>query len=105
MSEDLDKLLEKASRAVNDAADVVALDAVRVGYLGKKGELTAQLKSLGRLPAEPASVTLHCADARLICPGPGRGNLAAAPRDDDRRAVLQCPPSRTGHPAAACPNR
>jgi len=52
MSEDLDKLLEQASCAVNDAADVAALDAVRVGYLGKKGELTAQLKSLGRLPAE-----------------------------------------------------
>ena len=52
MSEDLDKLLEQASRSVSEAADVVALDAVRVAFLGKKGELTAQLKSLGRLPAE-----------------------------------------------------
>ena len=31
---------------------MVALDAVRVAYLGKKGELTAQLKNLGQLPAE-----------------------------------------------------
>ncbi len=52
MSEELNKLLEQASRLVSDAADVAALDAVRVAYLGKKGELTAQLKSLGRLPAE-----------------------------------------------------
>ena len=52
MSEDLNNLLEQASRLVNEAADVAALDAVRVAYLGKKGELTAQLKSLGRLPAE-----------------------------------------------------
>jgi len=31
---------------------MAALDAVRVAYLGKKGELTAQLKNLGLLPAE-----------------------------------------------------
>ncbi len=30
---------------------MAALDAVRVGYLGKKGELTALLKNLGQLPA------------------------------------------------------
>jgi phenylalanyl-tRNA synthetase alpha chain len=52
MSEDLDKLLEQASRSVSEAADLAAIDGVRVAYLGKKGELTAQLKSLGRLPAE-----------------------------------------------------
>ena len=52
MSEELNNLLEQASRLLNEAADVAALDAVRVAYLGKKGELTAQLKSLGRLPAE-----------------------------------------------------
>ena len=52
MSETLDKLLEQASLAINDAADMAALDGVRVAYLGKKGELTAQLKNLGKLPAE-----------------------------------------------------
>jgi len=30
---------------------MAALDAVRVAYLGKKGEITAQLKNLGQLPA------------------------------------------------------
>ena len=52
MSETLDKLLQQASLAINDAADMAALDGVRVAYLGKKGELTAQLKNLGKLPAE-----------------------------------------------------
>ena len=52
MSDDLDNLLQQASRAVSDAADMAALDAVRVAYLGKKGELTAQLKNLGQLPVE-----------------------------------------------------
>ncbi len=51
MSEDLDKLLQQVSCSINEAADMVALDAVRVGYLGKKGQLTALLKNLGQLPA------------------------------------------------------
>ncbi|MCP4765304.1 MAG: phenylalanine--tRNA ligase subunit alpha [Gammaproteobacteria bacterium] len=51
MSEDLDKLLQRVSCSISEAADMAALDAVRVGYLGKKGELTALLKNLGQLPA------------------------------------------------------
>ncbi|MCP4283636.1 MAG: phenylalanine--tRNA ligase subunit alpha, partial [Gammaproteobacteria bacterium] len=31
---------------------MATLDTVRVAYLGKKGEITAQLKNLGQLPAE-----------------------------------------------------
>ena len=52
MSDDLDKLLEQASSAISEATGVAALDAVRVAYLGKKGELTALLKNLGQLPVE-----------------------------------------------------
>jgi len=52
VSDDLDKLLEQASSAIDEAAGVAALDAVRVAYLGKKGELTALLKNLGQLPVE-----------------------------------------------------
>jgi len=51
VSEDLDKLLQQASCSISDAADMAVLDAVRVAYLGKKGELTALLKNLGQLPA------------------------------------------------------
>lgn len=44
-------MVEGACAAVATAADLPALDAVRVRFLGKKGELTALLRDLGRLPA------------------------------------------------------
>jgi phenylalanyl-tRNA synthetase alpha chain len=49
---DLDALLATASAEIAAAGDLAALDAVRVHYLGKKGELTARLKSLGALPPD-----------------------------------------------------
>jgi phenylalanyl-tRNA synthetase alpha chain len=52
VTQDLDTLLEQASRSISQSDDMAALDAVRVAYLGKKGEITAQLKNLGRLPAD-----------------------------------------------------
>lgn len=48
----LNELVEEAASAIETADDLAALDAVRVSYLGKKGELTARLKSLSELPAE-----------------------------------------------------
>ena len=48
----LEQILADAEEAIAAAADARGLDEVRVAYLGKKGALTAQLKSLGRLPAE-----------------------------------------------------
>jgi phenylalanyl-tRNA synthetase alpha chain len=42
----------EAESAIDSAADLAALDAVRVGYLGKNGQLTARLKNLSKLPAE-----------------------------------------------------
>jgi phenylalanyl-tRNA synthetase alpha chain len=45
------QLLAQAETAVQTAADLAALDAVRVQVLGKKGVLTAQLREVGRLPA------------------------------------------------------
>jgi phenylalanyl-tRNA synthetase alpha chain len=48
----LSELLDQAASAIDAAADLAALDAVRVAYLGKKGELTTRLKSLSQLPAE-----------------------------------------------------
>ncbi len=50
--EELDELLSRAQAAIDSAADLAALDAVRVRYLGKKGELTARLKQLGALPPQ-----------------------------------------------------
>ena len=48
----IDKVVSEAEAAINQARDEVRLDEVRVRYLGKKGELTALLKSLGNLDAE-----------------------------------------------------
>jgi len=48
----LSDLIDQAASEIDAATDVAALDAVRVSYLGKKGELTARLKSLGQLPAD-----------------------------------------------------
>jgi len=50
--EHLKQLVTDGLDAVAQAADEAALDQVRVQYLGKKGELTQQLKSLGKLSAE-----------------------------------------------------
>ena len=49
---DLTELVSHALTAVEAAAEIKTLDDVRVSYLGKKGEITAQLKSLGKLSAE-----------------------------------------------------
>ncbi|EPM7728727.1 phenylalanine--tRNA ligase subunit alpha [Vibrio vulnificus] len=48
----LQEIIANANAAIDAAQSLVALDEVRVQYLGKKGELTAQLQSLGKLPPE-----------------------------------------------------
>lgn len=50
--EHLPTLVSEARQAIDTAEDIAALDHVRVHYLGKKGEITALLKGLGRLSAE-----------------------------------------------------
>ena len=50
--EALAALEQQAREAVDKAADLKALDEIRVHYLGKKGVLTQQLKQLGKLPPE-----------------------------------------------------
>ena len=52
MKEMLQKLREASVAAILQADDVTALENLRVKYLGKKGELTAILKQMGRLSAE-----------------------------------------------------
>lgn len=47
--ENLANLADEAITAVDAAADIAALDQVRVEYLGKKGKLTELLKGLGKL--------------------------------------------------------
>ncbi len=50
--EDLKELEANVLQSVNNAADLRALDEVRVSVLGKKGSLTEKMKSLGALPLE-----------------------------------------------------
>ncbi|WP_294514493.1 phenylalanine--tRNA ligase subunit alpha [uncultured Intestinimonas sp.] len=52
MKEQLANIRAQALAAFEAAGDSAALDALRVQYLGKKGELTAVLKQMGKLSAE-----------------------------------------------------
>jgi len=49
--QDLNALIAQALPEIERASDLAALDDVRVRWLGKKGTLTEQLKTLGGLPA------------------------------------------------------
>ena len=48
----INTIVDKAKALVSEANDLKALDDIRVEFLGKKGELTALLKGLGKLSAE-----------------------------------------------------
>ena len=52
MKEQLAKIRAEALSAFESVRDSAALDELRVRYLGKKGELTAVLKQMGKLSAE-----------------------------------------------------
>ncbi len=56
MKEQLQQIKTRALAQMQEAADLAALDAVRVGVLGKKGELTAVLKLMGKLTPEERPV-------------------------------------------------
>ena len=52
MEQELQRIKEEALSAIKSASDKQALQDVRVKYLGKKGEVTALLKGLGKLSPE-----------------------------------------------------
>ncbi len=56
MKELLRELRGRALSAIEKAENAEALEALRVQYLGKKGELTAVLKQMGKLSAEERPV-------------------------------------------------
>ena len=63
MKEQLEIIRREALSALEQAADSQALEALRVKYLGKKGELTAVLKQMGRLSPEERPVMGQVANA------------------------------------------
>lgn len=56
MKEKLEQIRLEALRALEDTRAAADLEALRVKYLGKKGELTAVLKQMGSLSAEERPV-------------------------------------------------
>ncbi len=56
MKQQLETIRSEALAALSKAADTQELDALRVRYLGKKGELTAVLKQMGKLSPEERPV-------------------------------------------------
>ena len=50
--EDLDKLRDQALDVVKQAGSTEELESISTKYLGRKGELTLQLRRIGSLPAE-----------------------------------------------------
>lgn len=52
MKEQLKNIEEKAQAVISSVTDLKSLEELRVSFLGKKGELTAILKQMGKLSAE-----------------------------------------------------
>ena len=56
MKQQLEAIRKAALDAISGAGKTEDLEALRVRYLGKKGELTAVLKQMGKLSAEERPV-------------------------------------------------
>ncbi len=76
----LDELVAAADEQIAAAADLSALDAVRVAYLGRRGELTARLKALGDLPASERPTAGQAIN---------RAKQSISARINERRAALE----------------
>ncbi|MXP67434.1 phenylalanine--tRNA ligase subunit alpha [Pantoea sp. Aalb] len=50
------KLVDRATIAINQALDLATLEAIRIEFLGKKGLLTSQIKTLREIPSTQRSV-------------------------------------------------
>lgn len=67
MNESISRIVNLAKEELLAAAGLAELDAVRVKYLGKKGELTAILKGMGALsPEERKAVGQAANEARAV---------------------------------------
>ncbi|MDF3005106.1 MAG: phenylalanine--tRNA ligase subunit alpha [Oscillospiraceae bacterium] len=67
MNEAISRIITQAEQELLNSESLPALDAVRVKYLGKKGELTAILKGMGALtPEERKEVGQAANDARAV---------------------------------------
>jgi phenylalanyl-tRNA synthetase alpha chain len=80
--EHLSVLVEQALAAVDEATDEQVLEQLRVQYLGKKGEITQLLKSLGKLSADErpaAGAKINVAKQQVNdCISERKANLSAS---------------------------
>ena len=79
MKEQLESIRQQALAALEDAATPAALEELRVKLLGKKGELTAVLKQMGKLSAEERPVMGQMANA---------GRAAIEEKLEERKATI-----------------
>ena len=56
LTDQLDALEQQASAEIAEAADAAALEQLRVGLLGKKGQLSGVLGAMGKLPGQERPV-------------------------------------------------
>ena len=63
MKQQLENIRLQALAALESADSPAALEEIRVKYLGKKGELTAVLKMMGKLTAEERPIMGAMANA------------------------------------------
>ena len=80
--ENLDQLVQDGLTSVEKADDLKALDQIRVEYLGKKGMITQQAKTLGKLSAEERP-----AAGQKINEAKGRVEQAINARRDDLERI------------------
>ena len=52
MQKKLNEIIKTAKEAVDKSTSVSEINENRVRFLGKKGEITAMMKELGKLPAD-----------------------------------------------------
>ena len=108
MKEALQNIRQSADALIAQAADAAAVDELRVRFLGKKGELTAILKQMGRLSAEERPVVGALANevreaitadiarrTKELESAPGRGGNRRNAAGQSARAG-QAPPFRAG---------
>ena len=88
MKEQLEAIRKSALEAIAGTKAAAELDALRVKYLGKKGELTAVLKLMGSLSAEERPVMGQMAN-EVRHSGKGRSGSQAEGRDAGRHHPRQ----------------
>jgi phenylalanyl-tRNA synthetase alpha chain len=86
---DLDSIVSKAISEFAGTSDAAELERIKAGYLGKSGQLTEQLKSLGKLPPDErreAGARINAAKDRIEVSLQERRDALAQARLDSRLA-------------------